>query len=281
MSRILLFLFLFPTYVFAYQIAYIKDSRALVYADEELKVPIGYLSKGKKIQVGEVKRNKGKALPTVLSGKVVYLKVEDLAFKDEKTDKYVASGTEHFIEEEKEEKETLEPIRLVVNLDFMDPGSQWNQLMSLTGDPQNPMNQLEALLELRLVESKFFFDAGFIYSTLQGGTYSFEALGFKGLVQYRLFDFELLDLDLNAGFHFAPGGAKLKYNGVYDNGNYFGYIFGAQARFMPKSTWNINVGASYNIIGMNELENIPLPSGEFVLNKFEGWAIYFGASFPL
>jgi hypothetical protein len=281
MSRILLFLFIFPTYVFAYQIAYIKDSRALVYADEELRVPIGYLSKGKKVQVGDVKRYKGQSLPTVLSGKVVYLKVDDLAFKDEKTDKYIASGTEHFIEEEKEEKDILEPIRLVVNLDFMDPGSQWNQLMDLTGDPQNPMVQLEGLLELRLVESHFFFDAGFILSTLQGGTYSFEALGFKGLVQYKIFDFEFLDLDLNAGFHFAPGGAKLKYNGVYDNGNYFGYIFGGQARFMPKSTWNLNLGVAYNIIGLNELNDIPLSNGEFVLNKFEGWAIYFGFSFPL
>jgi len=281
MSRILIFLFLFPCCVFAYQIAYVKESRALLYADHELKIPIGYLSKGKKIQVGEIKRNNGLALPTVISGKIVYIKVNDLAFKDEKTEKFVATEQEHFIEEEKEEKETLEPIRLVINLNLMDPGSQWDDLMSLTGGSQSPMTQLEALLELRLVDSPFFFDAGFIYSYLNGGAYSFEALGFKGIVQFRLFDFELLDLDLNAGFHFAPGGAKVKYNGIYNDGNYWGYLLGAQVRFFPKSSLNLNLGLTYNIIALNELDDITLPQGDFVLNKFDGMAVYFGVSFPL
>lgn len=280
MSRILFFLFFLPCYVFAYQVAYVKESRALVFADHELKIPIGYLSKGKKIKVGEVKRNNGLALPTILSGKVVYLKAEDLAFKDEKTDLYVATNAEHFIEEEKEEKETLEPVRLVFNLGFMEPGSQWDELISLSGGSQAPLTQLEGLLELRLVESPFFFDAGFIYSTLSGGAYSYQALGFKAMVQYRVLNFEVLDLDLNAGFHFAPGGAKLKYNGVYDDGNYWGYLLGAQARFLPKNSINFNLGFTYNIMMLNELENIPLSQGDFELTTFQGMAAYFGFSFP-
>jgi hypothetical protein len=281
MSRILLILFFFPSLVFAYQIAYIKESRALIYADHELKVPIGYLSKGKKIRVGEVKRNGGQALPLILSGKIVYIKVNDLVLKDQKKEEYVATETQHIIEEEENKEELLEPFRLVANLGLMNPGSQWDELMSLTGGSSSPMLQIEALVELRLIKSAFFFDAGLIYSTLNGGTYSYEGIGFKGLAQYRLLNLELFYFDVNAGFHFAPGGAKVMYQGVYDNGSYYGWVFGAQARFLPKNTWNLNLGVNYNIIGLQDIENIPIPSGEYKLNVFEGLGLYFGVSFPL
>ena len=281
MSRILLILFFFPTLVFAYQVAFIRESRALIYADPDLKVPIGYLSKGKKIRVGEVKRNSGQALPLILSGKIVYIKVDDLVLKDQKTEQYVATENQHIIEGEEDKEELLEPFRLVLNLDLMNPGSQWDELMSLTDGSSSPMVQLEALVELRLIKSAFFFDAGLIYSTLKGGIYSFQGIGFKGLAQYRLMDLELFDLDVNAGFHFAPGGAKLMYQGVYDNGSYYGYIFGAQVRFMPKATWNLNLGVNYNIIGLQEIQDIPIPSGDYKLNVFQGLGLYFGVSFPL
>lgn len=281
MSRILLILFFFPSLVFAYQVAFIKESRALIFADQDLKVPIGYLSKGKKIRVGEVKRNSGQALPMILSGKIVYIKVDSLAFKDPKTDQYVASETQHLIEGDEDKEELFEPFRLVANLGLMNPGSQWEQLMNLTGGSSSPMLQLEALVELRLIKSAFFFDAGFIYSHLNGGTYTFQGIGFKGLVQYRLMDFELFDLDVNAGFLFGPGGAKLMYQGVYDNGGYYGYIFGAQARFLPKGTWNLNLGVTYNIFGLQQIQDIPIPTGEYKLNVFEGFSLYFGVSFPL
>ncbi len=281
MSRILLILFFFPSIVFAYQIAYIKESRALIYADHELKVPIGYLSKGKKIRVGEVKRNGGKSLPLILSGKIVYIQVDDLQFKDIKTSNYVAAENQHLVEGDDEEKEIFEPFRLVVNLGLMDPGTQWDELMSLTGGSSSSMFQIEALFEMRLTESAFFFDGGFIYSTLNGETYSYEGLGFKGLAQYRLLDLEILNFDLNAGFHFAPGGAKVKYQGVYDDGSYYGWVFGGQVRFFPKAIWNLNIGFNYNIIDLQDIDNIPISAGEIQFNKFQGLGLYFGASFTL
>ncbi|MFI5391864.1 MAG: hypothetical protein ACHQYQ_10930, partial [Bacteriovoracales bacterium] len=248
MSRILLIIFFLPSIAFSYQIAFIKESRALIYADPEMKVPIGYLSKGKKIQVGEVKRNDGQVFPLVLSGKIVFIKVGDVILRDQKPEESVTVTTAHLIEDEKEEKDPLEPVRLTANFELMDPGSQWDDLMSLTGGSQSPLYQLEALVEVRLTESPFFFDGGFIYSEIRGGDYTFFGLGFKGLAQFRIVNIELLSLDVNAGFNLAPGGAKLKYNGNYDNGSYYGYIFGAQVRFLPNKPWNINVGLNYNIM---------------------------------
>ncbi len=39
---------------------------------------IGFIFKGTKIRVGEVRRNKGRLLPVVVKGKVAYVKVEDI-----------------------------------------------------------------------------------------------------------------------------------------------------------------------------------------------------------
>ncbi len=281
MSRILLIIYFIPTIAFSYQIAFIKESRALIYADPEMKIPIGYLSKGKKIQVGDVKRNNGQVYPLVLSGKIVFIKVGDLVLKDQKPEESVTVTTSHLIEEEKEEKDPLEPVRLTANIELMDPGSQWDELMSLTGGTQSSIFQLEALVEVRLTESPFFFDGGFIYSEIRGGDYTFFGLGFKAMAQFRIVNIDLLSLDVNAGFNIAPGGSKITYDGIYDDGSYWGYIFGAQVRFLPNSTWNINLGLNYNIMALTGIDDIPLESGFYKLNLLEGFGFYFGASFPL
>jgi len=281
MSRILLIIFFLPSIAFSYQIAFIKESRALIYADPEMKIPIGYLSKGKKIQVGEVKRNNGQVFPLVLSGKIVFIKTGDLVLKDQKPEESVTVTTSHLIEEEKEEKEPLEPVRLTANFELMDPGPQWDELMSLTGGTQSQIFQLEALVEVRLTESPFFFDAGFIYSQIKGGIYEYYGLGFKALAQFRIVNIELLSLDVSAGFNIAPGGSKIVYSGFYDDGSYWGYLFGAQVRFLPNSPWNINLGLNYNIMALSGIEDIPLGSGIYKLKLLEGFGFYFGASFPL
>ncbi len=281
MSRILFFLVFFPTLAFSYQIAFIKESRALIYADPEMKVPIGYLSKGKKIKIGEVKRNNDSVVPMVLSGKIVYIKVDDLVIKGEKPNAESTATRTHLLEEEKEEKEPMEPFRLAANVGFMDAGSQWKDLMSLTGGPTSPLIQIEAMVEVRLTQSRFFFDGGFIYSSVQGGIYHFEGLGFKALAQYKLLEMDFLSVDLNAGFNIAPGGAKLIYNGLFDNGSYYGYIFGGQVRLLPKSNLNINIGLDYNIMALDDISDIPLSSGYYKLNLLKGLSLYLGISFPL
>lgn len=71
-------LLLFSASTFAAQFAYIFAQKAVIYADAEMSAPIGYLPKGTKIRVGEVARNKGRVLPTVINGKIAYVKTDDI-----------------------------------------------------------------------------------------------------------------------------------------------------------------------------------------------------------
>lgn len=71
---------------FAAQEAIVYTPAAIIFADQQMSAAIGYLPKGKKVMVGEVKRNKGRVLPIVVSGKVAYIQVKDIitseAYKD-------------------------------------------------------------------------------------------------------------------------------------------------------------------------------------------------------
>ena len=60
--------------------AVVKSKRAVVYADSKLTSPVGYFGYGKKIRVGEVKRNGGRVLPTVYNGKVLYIRIDDIHY---------------------------------------------------------------------------------------------------------------------------------------------------------------------------------------------------------
>lgn len=55
--------------------------RAIIYADVEMKHPIGYLGKWKSVRVGNIARNGGRVLPvTVSKNKIAYMNVKDLSF---------------------------------------------------------------------------------------------------------------------------------------------------------------------------------------------------------
>jgi hypothetical protein len=61
------------------QFALVTSEKATIYADINMTAPIGFLSKGKKLKVGEVPRNQGKLLPVIINKKIAYIKIDDLA----------------------------------------------------------------------------------------------------------------------------------------------------------------------------------------------------------
>lgn len=56
----------------------VLTEKAVIYADQSMMAPIGFVKKGQKIRVGEVKRSYGKLLPVVVSGKIAYIQVKDI-----------------------------------------------------------------------------------------------------------------------------------------------------------------------------------------------------------
>jgi hypothetical protein len=77
------------------QWAIVTSEQAYIYADQDRTSPIGYVSKGKKFKVGSIPRNNGTMLPLIVSGRVAYIKIVDIATSYDKfllelpSDRYV------------------------------------------------------------------------------------------------------------------------------------------------------------------------------------------------
>jgi hypothetical protein len=72
--------------LWASQDAMVLADRAVIYSDREMTSPIGYVSRGKKLVVGEIPRNKAQVYPIVVSGKVAYIRVIDVTTERESMD---------------------------------------------------------------------------------------------------------------------------------------------------------------------------------------------------
>jgi hypothetical protein len=81
--------FLFCPFLWAAQDAVVAAERALIYADDLMTSPIGYVRKGKKIKIGDIPRNRAQVYPIIVSGKVAYIKALDVNHEKQSMDSNV------------------------------------------------------------------------------------------------------------------------------------------------------------------------------------------------
>lgn len=72
--------------IWAAQTAMVLADRAIIYSDKEMTSPIGYVSRGKKLKVGDIPRNRAQVYPIVVSGKVAFIRVIDVTTEKESMD---------------------------------------------------------------------------------------------------------------------------------------------------------------------------------------------------
>jgi hypothetical protein len=68
---------------FAAQLALVSAEKAIVYSDEQMTSSIGFIRKGKKIKVGDIARNKAQVYPIIISGRMGWIRVEDVTTEKE------------------------------------------------------------------------------------------------------------------------------------------------------------------------------------------------------
>ncbi len=88
--------------MWAVQDAIVIVEEAIVYSDVQMTSPVGYISKGKKIKIGEIPKNKAQVYPIVVSGKIAYIRVVDLSTEkaDLKKENFVAERFQNQVKEE-------------------------------------------------------------------------------------------------------------------------------------------------------------------------------------
>jgi hypothetical protein len=70
--------FIFISSSLAAQWATVTAQKAIIYSDLEMKSPIGFFIKDKKIRIADKTRSGGRLFPTVIRKRIVYIKVDDI-----------------------------------------------------------------------------------------------------------------------------------------------------------------------------------------------------------
>ena len=265
------------------QVAFVKSKIAYIYSDQELKSPIGYVRQGKKLTVGEVSRKRGTLLPIVVSGRIAYIKREDLSVQDALVNTLIGKGyTEHelVIKEEKEDKLT-ENNFFVFTYNMFDPGPQWEEMTStLNNDQTKTLTNFNFLFEHHPEIYNSFFGVGAGYYTLKTEDFAFSSITAEFTLGYTLFKpMTQAFIDLYGGFSFSRVASVEVKDSVNDHeGNMYGYHLGLQTRIFPREEYGVIIGFSYKIVNLTNMPDIDIPNyaTDYNLKSLNGFNLFFG-----
>jgi hypothetical protein len=76
---LLLSFFTFSPEILASQDAVVVAEKAMIYSDQQMSSTVGFVKKGKRIKIGDIARNQSRVFPIIVSGKVAYIKADDVS----------------------------------------------------------------------------------------------------------------------------------------------------------------------------------------------------------
>lgn len=247
----------FCPFLWAAQDAIVISDEALVFADELMTSPVGYVRKGKKIRIGNIPRNRAQVYPIVVSGKVAYIRALDVSTQRQSMSNnlLVAERFQRGTQDEKKYNYTLSffnyASQITLNLEndnIQDKDAvNWTGLSLQGGVQVAGRNDLDFYINyMRAQESKEVFQA-----VEFGGGWSFRMLEQKRF-QLKLFtqllavpfaSYALDDLFRVNGYGFSSGAGL---SGKYRLGS--NWAIDAHAGFFYTKLFGFGSPAPYNSI---------------------------------
>ncbi len=245
--------------VHAAQIGIVRKNKAIIYADLDLKSPIGYVRKGKELAVGNVKRRRGEVLPVVVNGRVAWIRVEDLSLPEEQKpfdqDKKV---TEHNIFYEEEVKDPLDQNNyLTLRSGPASPKASFNN--NAVGEQQvDVSNATETSLMFNHKNPYHSIHWGIGLEYVSGTTelVNYRSINVKGGIAWVPIRFSLLSIEAYANLALS-GDFRVASEGVGEyKGNMYGLDYGVAARLFPESLFGLVAGLGLTQYRFSNLDRI-------------------------
>ncbi len=177
----------------AAQDAIIIAEKAVIYSDREMKSPIGFVRKGRKVSVGEIARNNAQVYPIVVSGKIAYIRVLDVTTEKEsvEADRLVAERFRKAAVEIKKQKIVVSYMRFNSTISMEEDNDAL-----MTGDAVS-WNGVSLKGEV-LLKNSWDIQIMINYMMADSGQEKFTATEIGGGVAYRLIDTKKLLLRADA-----------------------------------------------------------------------------------
>jgi hypothetical protein len=266
------FLCVLPATLQAAQWAYVTNEKAVIYADQQMTSPIGYVTKGNKVRIGEVSRNKGRVYPIIVNGRIAWIAEQDI-----QTNKRLA-GLEGAMNRIRQRNQ--ETLNRFLTIDYITGAKQWSvtsESSLLESTSRNFTGFVAKGNYYNTLRNDFFVRANMEYLSssdeLDGNLQTFDILSFQADAVYKVFKALKMGLNLYAGGSVIPY-ARLELQDFYVTRGYgVGVQGGADfSYYMNKRlAFNADFNISYQyILGMK----IPSPIDESFNSSLIG--SYFG-----
>ncbi len=273
---------------YALQKALVVNENTMVYADETLEAPIGYIKRGKIITVGEKMRRNGSVATLVVSGKVAYIKVNDLnldpASFENPTDQSIRMTSREMLDEEIAPLEDFRK-RNSLFLDFhqFNMGNQWDDYSQIAGDAEaSSLSIARAMYHHRFINPNYAVAFGVGYYFVGQENIAMEALTAEAQAYFSPLYTGLISLDFFVGFGLSAL-ASLEAKGSNDrnNGSLVSYQAGAQVTLIPISSISVHAGLAFRRIAVEGMDDVRFANTNLSgkLNVLRGADIFAGVSF--
>lgn len=281
---IFLLIILFSSSLKAAQVGIVASLKAIIYADIDLKSPIGFVRRGKKVAVGSVKRRRGEILPVNVNGQVGWIKVSDLLLPSEEN-AYNSSikelehdvGSENTIQDPLDENNFIlfsyGPLSAsVAGEDSFEGGFDENLTdsfeLSLMFQHKNPYLPVHWGLGFEYIEGNFL-------------PYSVRSLNVKGGLSYVPLRMKILSLEFYGNITLS-GDFRVGSEGLGEyKGNMVGLDYGSLLRFLPESKLGFYGGAGFTFYKLLDLDEVESLTSNKILNvtQVSGFKLMGGISY--
>lgn len=192
--------------------------------------------------VGSVARGRGSIVPVVVSGKIAYIQLKDVALSNMAQEALERSGEqsrqlEHLVEENIQDStfsyDLTENNFVILGPALISPGSTLEELNDRDNVNAQNLTQWSLSIEHRPVISPFSFNVGLSYLSLSQSNYEIQSLTGHGTFNYNLFTLPFLSVGPMTGI-FLSGDFRFRTEELSTRGALIGYKIGAQARVAPR-----------------------------------------------
>jgi hypothetical protein len=285
MKKFLFFLTIFyMSAIFSAQVAVVSKSKAVIYSDIDLKSPIGFVRKGKRLAVGEIKRRRGEILPVVVNGRVAWIKVQDINLpEDAKAFDKNRKITEHEVLIDSNAKDPLG----LNNYMTLRTGPSSLEITSTSDGVGESTSEIPSATETSLMfdhkNPYRMFHWGFGLEYFQGeiSFLQFKSLNLKGGFSWVPIRLSLLSVEAYANI-LLSGDFRVRSRNIGEyKGNMFGADYGVMVRLFPESLFGLVAGfglTEYRFSGLNSIQN---DSFDFLteVKSFRGSKVFAGFSY--
>lgn len=270
----LLFMFVTPNIVWgeteqipegATHLARVIAPRAIVYSDENMNSPLGYISNGRLVTVGNPRKKNPDLVPLVVYGRLAFIEVKNLQYENDSLDLSSSkrgAPREHNIDVilEKPEEKLSENNSVFIDLHQFGGGEDTKNLF-MTHDNVDKSNYTGIGLSLlhRKTNSRLTWGAGYEFNSISSSNVNVKIYMLRGILGYTPFRSSLFLVDIDGSLDMSIT-TQLNIENNFTTEPY-GFTYGPSAKikavFFPENRYHVfgSLGLrSYRVIGIKEVE---------------------------